>query len=513
MAADINTLIAELRAGLEGTTPGTWGRNDTDDYAEIIAHDLTRPVALVGRAEDADHVCRCSPDNVRALLDHIDRLTSERDEAREDAQNYIDVSRQQRHWKEEAEAELARLRKPVVDVEDIVVRLNCRATMTVLPPEYADLDELLMEAADLIQRLAAENARLHKEVGTKHDEANRYVNELVDVKAELARLRKRVGPRGLEVVMIDGVGHYVSEAVAKELARLRAPSGEVGEMVKRLLKGQCDVDFTCAPECGCVTDREAADLIQRLAGQVAEAREAIGWANNSLFGSHGFFLSLNGGPPNEHHLDTAIEELKERARRGGNAEDRLREAVEVMHRVDQFITNGIELGFIRMPDAGTPDPAHETPEIVRAFLATLEDQKTALDHQQQAVVAMAVIASGEHACNMEDHKMASDPRPGFDDGLMPPIVDRRSPMELQPASATRTNPDDWIERALNAESRLRKFDNELVKLTRAALDLNIDIRVNNKRNRDHLIKGAAVTAFVEALASAHKFLSEDHSNG
>ena len=159
---DIDTLIAELRAGL-------------------------------GRNQNVWHLER---DELRALLDHIEGLTSERDEAREDAQNYIDVSRQQRHWKEEAEA-------------------------------------------------------------------------------ELARLRKRVGPRGLEVVMIDGVGHYVSEAVAKELARLRAPSGEVGEMVKRLLKGQCDVDFTCAPECGCVTDREAADLIQRLAARVAEGKRVL----------------------------------------------------------------------------------------------------------------------------------------------------------------------------------------------------------------------------------------------
>lgn len=40
-----------------------------------------------------------------------------------------------------------------------------------------------------------------------------------------------------------------------------------------------------------------------------------------------------------------------------------------LRRADQFITNGIELGFIRMPDAGVPDPAHETPGIIRAALA------------------------------------------------------------------------------------------------------------------------------------------------
>lgn len=45
------------------------------------------------------------------------------------------------------------------------------------------------------------------------------------------------------------------------------------------------------------------------------ARKVIAWANNSLYGSHGFFLSLDGGPANEHHLDNGIEELKDIVRR------------------------------------------------------------------------------------------------------------------------------------------------------------------------------------------------------
>lgn len=43
--------------------------------------------------------------------------------------------------------------------------------------------------------------------------------------------------------------------------------------------------------------------------------------------------------------------------------------LEALRKADQFIANGIELGFIRMPDADTPDPAHKTPEIVRAAIA------------------------------------------------------------------------------------------------------------------------------------------------
>lgn len=63
--------------------------------------------------------------------------------------------------------------------------------------------------------------------------------------------------------------------------------------------------------------------IERLRRELEEARAVIAWANNSLFGSHGFFLSLDGGEPDKHHLDRAIEHLKERAR---NSEAKLAEA-------------------------------------------------------------------------------------------------------------------------------------------------------------------------------------------
>lgn len=54
---------------------------------------------------------------------------------------------------------------------------------------------------------------------------------------------------------------------------------------------------------------------------------------------------------------------------------KVRKLVEVLKHADQFITNGIELGFIRMPDAETSDPAHETPEIVRAAITKYGEQK------------------------------------------------------------------------------------------------------------------------------------------
>lgn len=48
------------------------------------------------------------------------------------------------------------------------------------------------------------------------------------------------------------------------------------------------------------------------------------------------------------------------------------EMAQAIIRADQFITNGVKHGFIRMPDATTPDPAHETPKIVRSARAHAE---------------------------------------------------------------------------------------------------------------------------------------------
>jgi len=53
--------------------------------------------------------------------------------------------------------------------------------------------------------------------------------------------------------------------------------------------------------------------------------------------------------------------------------ERLRGEVELkdkaLRAADQFITNGVALGFIRMPDEDCPDPAHETPKLIRAALS------------------------------------------------------------------------------------------------------------------------------------------------
>lgn len=69
---------------------------------------------------------------------------------------------------------------------------------------------------------------------------------------------------------------------------------------------------------------------------------------------------------------TATELLAEAADRIEALEVAIVQAREALERADQFITNGIEFGYIRMPDADTPDSAHETPRVIRQALSALD---------------------------------------------------------------------------------------------------------------------------------------------
>lgn len=42
--------------------------------------------------------------------------------------------------------------------------------------------------------------------------------------------------------------------------------------------------------------------------------------------------------------------------------------VNGLKRADQFISNGIEFGYIKMPDGGLNDPATETPNLIKSLI-------------------------------------------------------------------------------------------------------------------------------------------------
>ena len=45
------------------------------------------------------------------------------------------------------------------------------------------------------------------------------------------------------------------------------------------------------------------------------------------------------------------------------------EMYDALQKANEFIQNGIELGYIHMPDKDCPDPAHLTPKIIQRALA------------------------------------------------------------------------------------------------------------------------------------------------
>lgn len=58
-------------------------------------------------------------------------------------------------------------------------------------------------------------------------------------------------------------------------------------------------------------------------------------------------------------------------------------AEEASNAAKQFIQNGVELGYILMPDAETPDSAHETLPLIIKAIAAIREQKAELGKQAE----------------------------------------------------------------------------------------------------------------------------------
>jgi hypothetical protein len=277
--ADINTLIAELRAGL-------------------------------GEGDDGVYIA--PPAYIRALLDHIESSDREMDALLAERAEF-------KRRAEAAEAELARLRKPVSEgeVKGVVRSLSLIACA----PRCEHASEcnctVLDNAADLIQRLAAP------------------VTE---------------GEVGEMVTALNDLAEYVFQ--------------------------QPPVDYE---ETAAQAMKTAAELLQRLAGQVAEATAR---AETERQIAEAVELRVT---QQEHLLEERRQRISDLIRDGlaeigkrEAAEARLREAVEVMR---PFAVHGEYVDF-HFPDDGDDVVAAGLPDNpitlghfrrARAFLATLED--------------------------------------------------------------------------------------------------------------------------------------------
>lgn len=150
-------LVARLREGLDGVTPGPWNRcgGATPKYTAIHApghgyvvfgmadatedreHKSHGPFikapGMVEQHKNAAHIALCSPDNIRALLDHIaaqeaalSTLAGERDESRADLARLMDPDL--KHLRiEDGSIDLA-LSGPIVQHMGLVISEHFRAS-------------------------------------------------------------------------------------------------------------------------------------------------------------------------------------------------------------------------------------------------------------------------------------------------------------------------------------------------------------------------------------------------
>lgn len=71
--------------------------------------------------------------------------------------------------------------------------------------------------------------------------------------------------------------------------------------------------------------------------------------------------------PDEWTMDEFI-------RKSTKLESTNKQLLEALEAAKQFITNVIELGYIRMPDQDTPDSAHKTLPLIDAVIAAAKGE-------------------------------------------------------------------------------------------------------------------------------------------
>ena len=98
-------LIAEIKAGLKGVTPGPWlaSKSDTAKGCPSVVADggpmgcaqvAIFPSEFVARVSNAAHVARCSPDNLAAVLLRLEVAEKENQALREAAKGQLVVVNQ-----------------------------------------------------------------------------------------------------------------------------------------------------------------------------------------------------------------------------------------------------------------------------------------------------------------------------------------------------------------------------------------------------------------------------------
>lgn len=146
--------------------------------------------------------------------------------------------------------------------------------------------------------------------------------------------------------------------------------------------------------------RELRSLLAQQATQIAEQdkeikqlKAVIAWANNSLYGSHGFFLATDGGASDEHHLDRPIEDLKQRSNLLTNEvaalSAQVTEQAKEVAKLKKTHADEMEEQWVKLSAEAieAENDRDELTQKVSALLAQVEQQQKDLDAIRAAAAA------------------------------------------------------------------------------------------------------------------------------
>jgi hypothetical protein len=220
-----------------------------------------------------------------------------------------------------------------------------------------------------INNLEKENARLKNEIATvspQGGEANSYPHEKLD---EVAASRYKVLPTN------SGFWPYSVKAGDGEAELYKGHKSTCDMVARRLtgafLDGAFALDSLLADPASLGEAKAVAPEVQpRIVSSEFTQKDAAydlvdRFLRNSLsdddYADYSGALELLYAAPVAQALPVATETIQQ--------------ALQALYRAKEFITNGVALGFIRMPDADTPDPAHGALPAIEAAIAAMQGSK------------------------------------------------------------------------------------------------------------------------------------------
>jgi hypothetical protein len=220
---DINELAREMREDLEGVTPGPWiqsgVRVNISENCIMVGPDGfliyaipwgRHPKDHAGAFRDAAHLRRCSPDNIRAILDDRDRLIAEnerlkaeRDEARATISAFEachGIGRPQDGYRELI------WRDAAAHYEEIAAD-EARAAK-------AQRDSLAAKLAEAEQERAELRLIMDYDLGdpATFDKVNGYIRRAEAAEASLARMREALTAVQSEILLTGQLAEVVDAA-------------------------------------------------------------------------------------------------------------------------------------------------------------------------------------------------------------------------------------------------------------------------------------------------------------